>query len=62
VLKTPTDVAVELWGKAEGHSRSPGARKVRLVARELFGYAPPSDGRRWLLTDAQVATIRRRLA
>ena len=59
--KTPTEIAVELWGQKEGHSRSAGARKVRIVARDMYGHAPTEDGRKWYFTDAQAAAICNRL-
>lgn len=56
---TPTELAAEIWGDAENHSRSRGARAVRRVARELFPGDAPGKGREWQLTPAQVSAIRR---
>jgi hypothetical protein len=58
---TPAEVAVKIWGTQEGHSRGPGPRKVRVVARELFPDDAPGQGGEWDLTDAQAATIRAEL-
>jgi hypothetical protein len=61
VLRTPTEVGVELYGEAERFSRSNAARKVRAAARELFREDAPGKGGEWKLTSAQVAKIKRRL-
>jgi hypothetical protein len=60
--RTPTELAVELWGSAEGYSRSAGARRVRRIARDLFPDDAPGQGREWHLTDAQAAQICEHLA
>jgi hypothetical protein len=44
---TPTELAVELWGESEDHSRSRGARKVRRIARRLFPDDAPGQGGDW---------------
>jgi hypothetical protein len=59
---TPTALAVELWGSAEDHSRSSGARKIRRIARDLFPDDAPGQGHEWHLTHAQAAAIRGRAA
>jgi hypothetical protein len=59
---TATELAVQIWGAAENHSRSNGARKVRKVARELFPEQAPGQGRDWDFTPAMAAAIRARLA
>ena len=55
---TPTELAVELWGAQEGHSRRPGPRKIREVARDAFGSAP---GGRWFFGEVEARLIRERL-
>jgi hypothetical protein len=55
---TPTELAAELWGRAEAESHSRGARGVCAIARELF---PRSDGERythWHFTPDQVLAIK----
>jgi hypothetical protein len=59
---TSTELAVELWGESEGFSRSPGARKVRKIARELFSDDAPGKGGEWDFTEAQTSTLRERLS
>lgn len=54
---TPTELAVSLWGQAEGHSRSAGARRIRKIARDLYG----ASGQPWHFTPRQVAEITDRL-
>ena len=56
---TPTELAREIWGQYEAHSRSHGARRVREVARNLFPHDAPGKGREWHLTREQAARIRR---
>lgn len=56
--KTPTELAVAIWGPAEGHSRSAGARRVRVIARRLFPADAPGKGGEWQLTPAQCDAIR----
>jgi hypothetical protein len=56
---TPTELAVAIWGRAEAHSRSAGARRVRVVARKLFPADAPGKGGEWQLTPAQCDAIRR---
>lgn len=58
---TPTELAVQMWGPSEGHSRSQGARRIRAIARELFPDKVPGQGHEWQLTPAQVAEVRHRL-
>jgi hypothetical protein len=55
---TPTELAVELWGTDEGYSRSAGARRVRMVARELFPDGAPGQGHQWELSNDQAGAIR----
>ena len=55
---TPTELAVALWGDSENYSRSPGARKVRAIARRKFPEQAPGHGREWELTDDMAAAIR----
>jgi hypothetical protein len=57
---TPTQLAVELWGRAENDSHSWGAREVRRIARELFPADAPGMGGRWHLTPTQASAIRSR--
>jgi hypothetical protein len=59
-LLTPQELAVQLWGRAEGGSRSLGARQIRRVARELFSDEAPGKGGRWHLTPIQVEAIKAR--
>ena len=54
---TPTELAVRRWGSSENQSHSNGARKIRKVARELYGV----QHREWHFTPAQVREIERRL-
>jgi hypothetical protein len=56
---TPTELAVRIWGKSQNDSRSAGARRIRVVARELFPGRAPGKGNEWHLTQAQVDKIRR---
>jgi len=59
---TVSELAVELGGTSQRHSRSPVARQVR---REVRAITPrnrwPGQGTPWELTPAQAAEIRRRL-
>jgi hypothetical protein len=59
---TPTQLAVQIWGKAENHSRSAGARNVRRAARRLFPDQWPGKGGQWELTPDMAAAIRREVA
>src|SRR5262245_14762125 len=54
---TPTEVAVQLFGPSHGHSRSPGARRVRVLARRLYPRSAPGKGGAWALTTAQAVAI-----
>lgn len=60
-MTTPTELAAEIWGKSEGYSRNPGARRVRREARELFPEDAPGRGGDWDFTDEQSSRIRERL-
>jgi len=53
---TPTELAAEIWGPKQAHSRSRGARLIRVVARDLFD--APGQGGEWDLTDGQAVAIR----
>lgn len=52
---------MQLWGEGDRDSRSPGARKIRKVARELFAADAPGKGGEWHLTPSQVDAIRAEL-
>ncbi len=56
---TPTELAVQLLGPSEGHSRARGPRRVRIIARRLFPEEAPGKGGNWQLTANQVAAIKR---
>ena len=56
---TPTELAVQLWGRSEAESRSAGARKVRKIARELFPRTEAEWGNDWHFTPGQVLAIKR---
>lgn len=56
---SPTELARQIWGSVEGHSRSRGTRLIRQIARELFPEDAPGKGHEWHLTPEQVAAIRR---
>lgn len=56
-LLSPTQLAVQIWGKTENDSRSRGAREVRRIARELFPEQAPGMGGRWELTREMGAAI-----
>jgi hypothetical protein len=58
---TPTELAIQIGGQAEGYSRSRGAREVRRIARKLFPLDAPGKGREWHLTPEQASAIRRRI-
>lgn len=58
---TPTEVAVRIYGPGENHSRSRGARHVRVLARRLFPTSAPGQGREWKLNAAQVRLIHREI-
>lgn len=60
-MPTPTQLAVEIWGKDEDYSRSAGARRVRQVARDVFPHDAPGQGGEWELTGEQAVRIRERL-
>jgi hypothetical protein len=60
-MPTPTELAVEIRGRDENWARSPGARKVRQVARELFPESAPGHGGEWDLSDDQAGRIRESL-
>jgi hypothetical protein len=57
---TPTELAAQIWGQSENHSRSWGAREVRKVAHDLFPSESPDKGSDWNLTAAQADAIRQR--
>jgi hypothetical protein len=61
VTRTPTGLAAELWGSSEANSRSAGARKVRLAARDMFSDNAPGQSGEWDFTDAQLAILREEL-
>jgi hypothetical protein len=50
---TPTELAVRLAGPKQGYSRSKAARRVRKIARDLYGLS----GGRWYFTADQVDAI-----
>jgi hypothetical protein len=58
---TPTELAVQLWGRSEDFSRSAGARRIRVVARDLFPAEAPGKGGEWHLTPEQVTRIKAEL-
>jgi hypothetical protein len=53
---TPTELGQKLGGPQERGSRSKAARRVRVIARELYGLC---DGR-WRFTPEQIAEISKR--
>jgi hypothetical protein len=56
---TPTEVAAEVWGRAEAESHSAGARRVRKVARTLFPRSQAEAYRPWHFTPDQALEIKR---
>ena len=54
---TPTELAAEIWGPTQAHSRSAKAREIRKIARELYG----RQHRPWHFSPAQAQEIRLRL-
>jgi hypothetical protein len=58
VARTPAALAGELWGSDEANSHSPGAQRVRTLARDLFPERAPGHGGEWRFTAAQVAKLK----
>jgi hypothetical protein len=50
---TPTELGKKLGGPQERDSRCKAARRVRVIARELYGLS----GGRWYFTTERVAEI-----
>jgi hypothetical protein len=55
---TSTELAAQIWGESEGHSRSRGSRAVRTIARRNWPEESPGKGREWRFTLSQADTIR----
>jgi hypothetical protein len=58
---TPAELAFRWWGSSEGYSRSPGATKIRKIARGMFPDDAPGQGGTWHLTSVHVEAIQRQL-
>ncbi|HEX4035156.1 MAG TPA: hypothetical protein VHX66_11995 [Solirubrobacteraceae bacterium] len=58
---TAATLAGELWGAEEANSHSPGAQRVRTLARELFPDQAPGHGGEWRFTAAQVTKLKAHL-